>query len=373
MLAGVFACSLALAGCTQLDGEEETAAPQNDANTVTVETTANQLSNAYYPALIVDGKYQPSKNRGVSLSLNSEVNMKDFESGLLDIAQTVFPTDQYYFQEGQIIDEATAQSWLGRASEENPDGLNPENNGETDPEKRHPVYLSQILEQDYVIQTDDGYELGGVAIGLAMNMIDYYSVTNEDGTRNFYEQQLDRSEVLNAAQQYADAIVSRLRKDPDLEETPIVIGVFLQSPQEDLAGGVYALDGISRQGKDVEEWRERDEEKVLFPNTSGEGDDASTNFDNFKNEVQSFFPNLNGVTGVGHYRNGELISLNIDIMTQFYGVTEIIAFTQHVTDSASRYLPANAAIEIEIESIAGMEAFLSRAPNSENFNYHVFD
>lgn len=373
MLAGALLWSMVLAGCTQLDGEEETAAPENDANTVTVETTANQLSNEYYPALIVDGKYQPSKNRGVSLGLNSPVNMKDFESGLLDIAKTVFPTDQHYFQEGQIIDEATAQSWLGRASEDNPEGLNPENNGETDPEKRYPVYLSQILEQDYVVKTDDGYELGGVAIGMAMNMVDYYSVTNEDGTRNFYEQQLEKAEVLDAAQQYANAIVSRLRNNPDLKDIPIVIGVFLQSPQESLAGGVYALDGISRAGNSVEEWRERDEEKVLFPNPSGEGDEASTNFDNFKTEVQSFFPNLNGVTGVGHYRNGELISLDIEIMTQFYGVTEIVAFTQHVTDSASRYLPPGAAIEIEIESIAGMEAFLNRAPNSENFNYHVFD
>lgn len=373
LLASALLWSAFLAGCTQSDGEEEIVAPQDNANTVTVETTVNQLSNDYYPALIVDGKYQPSKNRGVSLSLNSSVNMKDFESGLLDIAKTVFPTDEHYFQEGQIIDAETAAKWLGRASKDNPEGLNPEDNGETDPEKRHPIYLAQILEQNFVVRQEEGYELGGVTIGLAMNTVDYYSVDNEDGTRNLYQQPLDETEVLEAGRQYADAVVSRLRKTPELEGVPIAVGIFLQSAQNDLAGGTYELEGIAREGNSVEEWRERNEEKVIFPNASNEGNEDNTNFDNFKTEVQSFFPNLNGVTGVGHYRNGELLSLDIDIMTQFYGVSEIVAFAQHVTDSASRYLPQNVQVEIEIQSIAGMEAFLTRPQNSETFNYHVFD
>ena len=88
--------------------------------------------------------------------------------------------------------------------------------------------------------------------------------------------------------------------------------------------------------------------------------EESSNFDNFKNEVQDFFPNLNGIVGEGKYVDGQLLSLEIDITTQFYGETEIIAFTQHVTDAAGRFLPQNIPVEITVESINGIESFLTR-------------
>lgn len=362
---------LALTACTNLDGQVEPGPQTTNQNAVPAQATNNQLSNDYYRALIVNGKYQTSANRGVSLSLNSTVNMKDFESGLLDVARGVFPTDQYIFQEGQVISAETAESWLGRNTEENTQGLNPTGNGETDPAKRIPNYLSQIVEQDFMIQTDAGYELGGIAIGLAMNAIDYYSVRDENENFEFYQQTLDLETVNERGREYGNQIVSRLRDIPGLEEIPIVVGIFVQAPQDDLAGGTYTFEGLSNQGRSVEEWVERNENKVLFPATQ-ESEDAS-HFENFKNHVQNFFPNLSGVTGIGHYRNGQMLSLEVDIMTQFYGVTEIIAFTQHVTDAATQYLPQNIEIEVTIQSINGVEAFLAREQNSQTFNFHIFE
>lgn len=366
----VVASFLILSGCTQLE-EQESPTTQTTQDTVPVQTTSNQLSNDYYRALIVDGKYQSSQNRGVSLNLNSSINMKDFESELLDISKNVFPTDQYYFQEGQVIDASTALEWISRKSEDNPNGLNPEGNNETDPSKRVPIYLSQILEQNYMVQTETGFELGGIAIGLAMNETDYYSVKNEEELINNYEQPLDRADVIERAKEYGNEIVSRLRAVSGLEEIPIVVGIFVQSEQDSLAGGVYTHEGLSTTGGRVEEWNERNDHKVLFP-TDEESEDAS-HFANFKNEIQEFFPNLSGVTGIGNYRNSQLLSLEIDIMTQFYGETEMIAFTQHITDAATQYLPQNAQIEIKIESIDGMEAFLAKEQSSQTFTFHIFD
>ena len=364
---------LFLSGCTDSMSQIDNESPIQPTNQTTVpaQATQTQLSNDYYRALIVDGKYQPSKNRGVSLSLNSPVNMKDFESGLLEVAKTVFPTDEYIFQEGQYIEEDVASSWLGRKSEENPLGLNPTSNGSTDPESRIPNYLEQILEQDFIIQTEAGYQIGGIAIGLAMNQIDYYSVADENQNFDFYQQEIDPAVLIEQAKTYGNEIVSRLRQDEELADVPIMIGIFLQSPQDDLAGGVFTHQGLSTEGNQVSEWLERDDEKVLFPKAE-ESADAS-HFANFKGRIQDFFPNLSGVTGVGHYSKGQLLSLDIDIMTQFYGTTEIIAFTQHVTDAATQYLPQNIQIEIEIKSIDGLEAFLTREQNSQTFNFHIFD
>lgn len=366
----LFAGMSLLAGCTDLQDTADPT-PQANNNVVPVETTTNKLSNIYYRALIADGVYQTSQNRGVSLELNSSVNMKDFESGLLDIARNVFSTETYYFQEGQVITTEMAQSWLGRKSKENPDGLNPESNGSSDPATRVPNYLSQIVQQDYMIQTDKGFELGGIAIGLAMNQIDYYTTKDDKDRIYTHEQKLDLKEVEAKAKEYGDKIVERLRKEEGMGSIPIVVGIFVQSPQDSLAGGVYTFEGVSEEGNSVAEWVPRNEEKILFPSDT-ESEDAS-HFANFKNEVQNFFPNLSGVTGVGHYKNGQLANLEIDIMTQFYGETEIIAFTQHITDAASQFLPQNAQIEIKVESIDGIESFVARDQGAQTFTYHIFD
>ena len=358
-----------LASCGQLT---ETQTTENTTNNgpekVTVQTTQNQLSTDYYPALIVDGKYQFSQNRGVSLSLNSTANIKDFEADLLDVAKNVFPTDQYFFQEGQVIDYDTTRLWLGRYSESNPDGLNPTDNGSTDAATREPIYLEQILEQDYMIQNENGFELAGMAIGLAMNSVDYYKVNDVP-----MEQAISREKLEEQAKAYANTIITRLRQTEGLESIPIVIGIYEQSAQDSPVGGVYLFEGVSTDGNAIGEWIARNESKVVFPLQSGTQTEESSNFDNFKNEVQNFFPNLNGIVGEGKYIDGQLMSLEIDITTQFYGETEIIAFTQHVTDSAGRFLPQNIPVEITIESINGIESFLTRESNSQGFSYHIFD
>ncbi|WP_086989317.1 CamS family sex pheromone protein [Trichococcus flocculiformis] len=358
-----------LASCGQLS---ETQTTENTTNTgpekVTVQTTQNQLSTDYYPALIVDGKYQFSQNRGVSLSLNSTANIKDFEADLLDVAKNVFPTDQYFFQEGQVIDYDTTRLWLGRYSDSNPDGLNPTDNGSTDAATREPIYLEQILEQDYMIQNENGFELAGMAIGLAMNSVDYYKVNDVP-----MEQAVSRDKLEEQAKAYANTIITRLRQTEGLESIPIVIGIYEQSAQDSPVGGSYLFEGVSTEGSAIGEWITRNESKVVFPLQSGTQTEESSNFDNFKNEVQDFFPNLNGIVGEGKYVDGQLMSLEIDITTQFYGETEIIAFTQHVTDAAGRFLPQNIPVEITIESINGIESFLTRENDSQGFSYHIFD
>jgi protein involved in sex pheromone biosynthesis len=358
-----------LASCGQLS---ETQTTENTTNTgpekVTVQTTQNQLSTDYYPALIVDGKYQFSQNRGVSLSLNSTANIKDFEADLLDVSKNVFPTDQYFFQEGQVIDYDTTRLWLGRYSDSNPDGLNPTDNGSTDAATREPIYLEQILEQDYMIQNENGFELAGMTIGLAMNSIDYYKVNDVP-----MEQAISRDKLEEQAKAYANTIVTRLRQTEGLESIPIVIGIYEQSAQDSPVGGAYLFEGVSTEGNAIGEWITRNESKVVFPLQSGTQTEESSNFDNFKNEVQNFFPNLNGIVGEGKYIDGQLMSLEIDITTQFYGETEIIAFTQHVTDAAGRFLPQNIPVEITVESINGIESFLTRENDSQGFSYHIFD
>lgn len=358
------ACAFLLSACQSDEPETK------ETESVGEETeTTSQLSGDYYSAIITDGTYKTSLNRGVTLGLNSTVNLKAFETGLMELSQEHFSPDSYYFQEGQYITTETTNNWLNRVSEDNPDGLNPEDNGKVEPDERNPIYLNSLLEQDYMVQTDDGFKLGGISIGLAMNSVDYYKKV-QFGAES--ETKISQDKLVEEGKKMADKIVQHLRETEGVGDIPIVIGIFEQSTKDNLAGGVYITQAQSDDGStSLTDWETINQKKVIFP-TSGESNELSS-FENFKAEIESFFPNLSGVTAEALYTDDQIMNMKVSINTQFYGESEIIAFTQHVSEKASSYLLPNIPIEITIKSINGTEAFLAREAGETQFYTHVFD
>lgn len=359
------ACAFLLSAC-----QTEDPSPKETESVGEETETTSQLSGEYYSAIITDGAYQTSLNRGVTLGLNSNVNLKAFETGLMDLSQEHFSSDSYFFQEGQYINTETTSKWLARLSEDNPDGLNPEDNGKDEPNERNPIYLDSLLEQDYMVQTDDGFALGGISIGLALNSVDYYTKI-EYGAE--FETKISRDDLLAEGKKMADKIVQRLRETEGIGDIPIVVGIFEQTSKDNLAGGVYVSEAISQDGStSLQDWTTINQEKVIFPTGGGESNELSS-FENFKAEIENFFPNLSGVTAEALYTDDQIVNMKVSINTQFYGESEVIAFTQHVTEKASSYLMPNIPIEITIKSINGTEAFLAREAGETEFYTHVFD
>lgn len=356
-------------------GEETGEDTDNEISTVDI-----QVDSEYYrPVISEDGTYTPSQHRGITRQLNSGVNIRTFESDLMRHSQRYFSTETHFLQEGQFLSANEVYSWLARYEEpaepeeaeevEESLGLNPPSNGSLNPEERNPNYLSSILEHDFYIQTENGLELAGLSIGLALNSVDYYS--DELGTR--FEQSISTEELLEEGQQMSDEVVSRLREKEGLENIPIMIGLFEQSTQDDLAPGTYLAIGLSEEGEStVSEWNAVNEERLVFP-LEGMQSAEGNSFANFRSEVENFFPNISGVTGVAHYMEEQLIHLQIDIMIQFYGKGEIIAFTQFLNEAALNYLPDTTPIEIRIESLNGMESFLYRENNQEEFDVFIYN
>lgn len=333
-------------------------------------TTSHQLSTDYYKTVVTNGSYQPSQTRGSTLGLNSNFNLKAFETGLMSLSQAHFDTDNHYFQEGQYIDSKTANSWLKRESKENPNGLNPKDNGKDDPKERNPYYLNSVLEQDYMIKKDDKFSLGGISIGLSMNAIDYYQKV-EFGDE--YQTKISRDELLKQGKIMADKIVQQLREVEGVGKVPIVVGIFEQSPKDNLAGGSFITEAVSENGSTkVGSWKTINQKKVIFPLVN-ETSNELANFENFKSEVENFFPNLSGVTAEASYTDDKLVKMKVSINTQFYGESEIIGFTQYVADKAATFLPPNIPIEIIIESINGTESFMARKTGETKFYTHIFN
>ncbi len=386
-----------LSGCIRnVEPEEDTT---QDSNTVPVQTTSTQISDNYYRSVIVDGKYQLGAAASADNNINSHDEQRAFENGLLRISQEVFPTNQYYLQEGQIIDENTLNSWLERESEENPEGLNPEipqeiaeqqesmeesepvqdeesSNEESSQESTQvevssdipPIYLSNIIEKNLMTETEEGFALSGIAIGLAMNS--NYTYTDSDGV--VHNQEISVGEMRERGRQYANIIVGRLRNTEELRSIPIVVGIYSMSNTNDLAPGTYIIDGISREGNSITDWQEHNEYRVALPIVDPDNQsDEYLYFDNFRREIQNFFPNLNGISGDALYIDGGLASLDIEIVTQFYQKTEIIALTQYVMEVAHQQLPENVQVEININSAAGNEAIITRPSGSGQFTSTV--
>lgn len=366
---------LVLTACGNLQNADLSGS--SSSNTTASKSSAYQITGttdgSQYSALLSDGKYKVSSSRGLTVDQNSNnFNVASFEDGLTTISKQQFAPDKYAFQEGQYIARTTANSWLKRKSSSNADGLNPEDNKQTDPDKRNPIYLQQILEQDYLVHSGNSYKLDGMAIGLGMNSIDYYQKVQYGAT---FKTTISRADQEKQGKEMAQKILARLRQKKELANVTIVFGLYEQAANDSLVGGTYFAQAVSKSGTTISDWTSLKQENGVLPVVNNEkpinGGDSDS-FNNFKSKIQSFFPNLSGVTAQVHYENDSLKGMKIKITTQFFGENEIRSFTQYVGTAASRYLPANVPIEITISSVNGMQAFLNRDSGEKDFYSHVF-
>lgn len=332
-----------------------------------------QTNDSEYAGVIKNGKYLTSKSRGVTANQDSNLmNLKSFETGLQDISKTQFSTTKYVFQEGQYLSKSTVENWLGRKTKSNTSGLNPASNGSTEPTKRNPIYLQSIEEQDYMQKSGSKLKLSGITIGLAMNSVDYYRKTTYGAQ---YETDISDATLEKEGKAMAKEVLARLRKRAALKNVPIVIALYKQASNDSLIGGHYVTYSVSN-GDSIKKWKALEIQNVVFPLKTGETapntNDADA-FSNFKSEVESFFPNLSGVTAQAQYKNGSLQGMNVSITTQFYSETEIKSFTQFLADQAEKYLPSGVKTDITVSSTTdGVQSFLSRKSSGKSFTTHVF-
>lgn len=120
------AALLVLTGCTPNQTQEEVVQDPAESEARTVVLPSVRLDETYYSTIL---PYAESKSRGLVVSnMATSYDVVEVEKGLMRLSQNQFPTDQYYFQEGQYLDGSTISSWLAR-SNQTEDGLNPDDQG----------------------------------------------------------------------------------------------------------------------------------------------------------------------------------------------------------------------------------------------------
>lgn len=370
----VLASALLLAACTPDKEVDEEVVQEQE----TIETTiipSNQLSANYYRTLV---PYKESAARGAVVSnLYTKYDVSEVETSLMRLSQSIFDTEKYYFQEGQYIDRDTVYNWIGRYDEEkNEFGLNPAAPADMDPTQRAkeaPNYLAHIVEQNYLTKTEDGkVTLGGVSIGLALNSIYYYQ---REQYGDYFEEPINEEKLLAEGKRIAEEVVKRLRATDGLGDVPIMVGLFKQESRNSIVPGTYMATAIAEKGAaTIGDWTALNEQYVTFPMSSPEDiyRELNTSFQNFKQDIDSYFANYTSVIGRAFYKDNVVQQLNIEVPIQFYSKSEIIGFTQYLTGILYNEFPADLSIEVDINSINGTEALVLKEAGSTEPTVHIY-
>ncbi|MHC0039460.1 CamS family sex pheromone protein [Pseudoneobacillus sp. C159] len=376
---------LLLSGCApNFEKQEEVVQEQQDSNKKAI-IPKYQISDKYYRTIL---PFEPSKARGMVVGeLNTRNDISEFETGLMRLAQGSFDPDQYLFQEGQTLDTKTVESWLkrkclpgqlkeARLTESENIGLNPTDEKQCSPRTRGnaPIYLASILEHNYLIKSDEKtVQLGGIAIGLALNSIHYYQ-PEEFGP--IFEEKIDPAVMEKEGKKIAAEVVRRLRAMPGLKEVPIMIGLFEQESKASVVPGhFFAYSTVGKGSANIDKWEKASDKYYLFPSSAATKDhrDDVTSFLNFKQDVEEYFPNFTGVVGKAFYKGEQLQNLNISISIQFYGRAEVIGFTQYVTGLVMEHFPDYISVQVDVSSVSGPEALIVRKAEAKEPFVHIYE
>lgn len=366
-----------LAGCMpNLNKDTEVIKETEKSDEVTTIIPSMQISDQYYRTLL---PYEQSKSRGMIVSrVYSKYDIKEAENGLLRLSQRNFSPDDYFFQEGQMLDSEILTKWLSRKSSTNEEGLNPTNpdpKGKITPEiaKNAPIYLAHVVEQNFLVKKDDKkVQLGGVSIGLALNTVYYYQTAVGEP---ILEAPIPNATVEENGKKMAQEVVKRMRSIKGLENVPITVGLFKQESRNTIVPGTYFTYSVAAEGKaQLGDWTNINEEYVLFPQPQSEEKyrDVGQAFINFKQDVEEYFSNFTSIVGTGFYQDDRIKKLTIDIPIQFYGEAEIIGFTQYMTGLIMEHFPTSMHVEVNVTSINGPEALVIKKANETKPFVHIY-
>lgn len=338
--------------------------------------------------------FKESQARGLLQdNMANSYNGEDFENGLLDLSKSVFPTDDYLYQDGQYLDKDMINAFLNpkytkdevnkmdesdrkeKKANENL-GLNPSHKGETDPEKiaeQSPAYLSNILEQDFYASGDTkGKKIKGMTIGLAMNSTYYYQKEKDGET---YSKDLDDKEIEKQGKQMAEELLSRIRENKDLKEIPIHFAIYKQSGENSIVPGEFIAGTTVEDGKTrINDWKDINQKTALLPSEeAGELDEnLNSDFKQFNDNLQTYFNNFTQAVGTVKFDNKKAKQLSVDLPIDYYGKAETIGITQYVTEQADKYFDVIDEYEIHIKDGNNPKALISKTKDDKEPQVHIY-
>ncbi|MGE7987515.1 CamS family sex pheromone protein [Lysinibacillus fusiformis] len=281
-------------------------------------------------------------------NMNNALNMDEIERGLMGLSVNHFSTEKFYMQEGQYLSEKTISQWLSRKTNEDV-GLNPAIENKTDnvleDEKRYPLILSHVLEQNFINKETSKIE--GMSIAISLN--EYYDirVTDDEGLIYTGQVKVDQNDdevddVKNFGKKVAEKIVKDIRKNEKIPNVPIYITLFQESNINDIIPGVFLAETSIPLGEaSITKWAEIDKKFYIFPSEALYSLDQNmyTKLLLFKEDIQEGFKHLNlKIYGKLRYEEGKLTDIQIEVNAPLINEPELIGLLQLISTNLNRIL-----------------------------------
>ncbi len=281
-------------------------------------------------------------------NMNNALNMDEIERGLMGLSVNHFSTEKFYMQEGQYLSEKTISQWLSRKTNEDV-GLNPAIKNKTDnvleDEKRYPLILSHVLEQNFINKETSKIE--GMSIAISLN--EYYDirVTDDEGLIYTGQVKVDQNDdevddVKSFGKKVAEKIVKDIRKNEKIPNVPIYITLFQESNINDIIPGVFLAETSIPLGEaSITKWAEIDKKFYIFPSEALYSLDQNmyTKLLLFKEDIQEGFKHLNvKIYGKLRYEEGKLTDIQIEVNAPLINEPELIGLLQLISTNLNRIL-----------------------------------
>ncbi|WP_180370840.1 CamS family sex pheromone protein, partial [Oenococcus oeni] len=98
--------------------------------------------------------------------------------------------------------------------------------------------------------------------------------------------------------------------------------------------------------------------------TGSVGSQDNTNFVNFEDDIEGFFPTISSATAQARYEDKTLTGMKITVNTSFYSVSEIKAFSTYISEVGPKYFTKDIPITISVYASNQLLAVLSRSSGS---------
>ena len=361
------ASAILLSGCSmKIPMGEEESTPTGEETAAEGVTQAIEARDSYYQMVI---PFKPAAARGLAQrQVSSSLELEEVELGLMRHSTDAFDPDKFAYQEGQLLDASDVFRLLGRKDKSPDEELTPLNPTYADGKaevsddkfveanKKSPLYLASIVEQDYMTKGDNGYQLAGVSFALILNREYVFQAPNYGPT---YTVKLDTKKVIAEGERMANELVAQLRKREDFKDLDVNIALYMKSTQGSPTPGNYIKSAFVGSDNEVTsgDWQAIDEKYYYFPSKTATNDvrEDAQKFSLFSDRIADVFPDFSGMIGKGFYQNGDLTRLEIDIPIQFYSRAELVGFTQHVVGLLENRWEynRNVPVRINVTSLGG--------------------
>lgn len=328
-------------------------------------TGYNALNDGEYAAIL---PYTTSDTRAKHIGLIADQDIRlQAEKGLMDLSKKYFDPNDVAYATHTFLDfdelDATdgSRGLLGTLRDDNPNGLNP-NNNDTFDTGNGLVQGGIILVDLYELDWYKGDSLQGISISLVVN-----EALNDNGTRVEITDEAMKSYL----EVTGSKLVSYMRErfNEISKNIPIFIAAYeLNTDDTSNSKGGYAFEGWFPAGATMGEFTPVDEEYLVVPGTEFTATDPNlaAQFNTFKEDISMILSDNTYVTGECKFQGGLPVKLNLNVTAHGKTASEVLACTQAVRENLSVFTNGDVDYRVEIVNDNKTIALLHRPPKSKN-------